>query len=431
MSNQSHLNKMDSKISEDTVMCTSLGPNDFFTKQMNIPKEALANIFDTWKSALKNFLQSNYTCYDALVGENACHIRAFVINDISELKNNNHEFFLTLKKTILELSQVISGINKATIVSQDQNNSIEIFLKKNKLIFNIPINFFFQIKYIIDSYLLTLTKVSLTSTELTLKEKTSYQPIRNLGFAYNRSQYLIHNTQKNLSASSCDYIISEANFLQKNGIDQLLVIKNDSHGRSLIPQFFTAKVLLKRALQKKHHLIFKITRYLKKKPFDSIILQFRPNFEQNDFEICYSSLSSTSIVIIEGVVNYESPHESIEEYKKRFLSQSTMIILLANFAAHPQYSGNLKHLSLPFNEAITTLRKDTRPYFDCNEKIIEDIKLEEKDFIYHKNYAQHEGCSLDNPALLFINHMYCDFSYKYSPYFNKGLETKNHQVTIE
>ena len=103
---------------------------------MNISKEALANIFNTWKSALENFLECNYTNHDALVGENACHIRAFAIHDFSELKKNDPNFFSTIKKIISELSRVISTIPKVTIDKQDQANSVRAFLKNNNLIFS-------------------------------------------------------------------------------------------------------------------------------------------------------------------------------------------------------------------------------------------------------------------------------------------------------
>lgn|SRR3990167_1412225 len=406
---------------EYTTDYTYLGPNDFFSKQMNIPKEALANIFNTWKSALESFLQCNYVKHDALVGENACHIRAFAIHDFSKLKSKDSSFFSTLNKTISELSRITSNILNITIEKQDQVNSVETFLKKNNLTFSLPMRFFFQIKYIIDSYLLTLTKVSFPTTELTLREKTSYQPIRDLGFAYNRAQYLIHNTQKNLSASSCDYIIAESEALNDNGLNQLLMIKNDSHGRCSIPQFFTAKVLFKRALKKENHLLFKITRHLKKNPIDYLVLQFKPNLEQNDFEIYSDAVLNNSIIVIEGVVNYEKLPEKLEEYKSRLLSKSIMTVILANFAAHPQYSGDLKHLPPPFNEAISLLQKSADPHLCSYESTIEDIRLEEKTYIHHKSFAEKEGCSLDNPSLLFINHMYCDLAYKYSSYFENPI----------
>ena len=403
--------------SEYTIDCTSLGPNDFFAKQMNIPKEALANMFNTWKCALENFLQGDYTNHDALVGENACHIRAFAIHDYSQLKHIDPNFFSTLNKTISKLSRIISDISEVTIEKPDYVNSVGEFLKKYNLSFSLPFNFFFQIKYIIDSYLLTLTKVSLPTSELTLREKTSYQPIRDFGFAYNRAQYLIHNSQKNLSAASCEYIISEAKCLNINGLSQLLMIKKDSHGRSFIPQFLTAKVLFERALKKNNHLIFKITRYLSKNPIDSIVLQFKPNYKKCDFELSHDTLRDNSIVVIEGVVNYELHPETLEEYKKRFLSKSIMNVLLANFAAHPQYSGDLKHLPPPFEEAISVLQQKAEPSSYIPENTIEEIRLEQSSFIHHKNYAEKEGCSLDKPCLLFINHMYCDFAHKYSSYF--------------
>lgn len=445
MENEALSHRIDSACSSNALDSISLGSNDFFSKQMNIPREALLNVFVFWKQALENFSKGNYINHDALVGENACHIRAFALRDYSLLKTTDSEFCLTIESSIVELSRLILTTKTVAIDSDDQKNSVEAFLRKNSLIFTIPEKFVFQIKYIIDSYLLTVTKESLPTTGLTLRERTSYQPVRNWGFAYNRAQYLVHNTQKALSASSCEYIISEATMIQNSGLNQLLRIKLDSHRRSFIPQFFTAKVLFLRALQNNTRLLFKITRYLKNKPIDYMVLQFQPNPQKTDFEICSNILSNEAIIMIEGVVNYDSFPETLEEYKDRFLSKSILEISLSNFAAHPQYSGDLKHLPPPFEEVIAEIQEQESPKTASieTENLIQNILTEKNQFLHHKQYAVDEGCSLENPRLLFINHMYCDIASKYAHYFEDSTDlgtfinrkeseslSKNHDIEV-
>ena len=408
----------------------SLAPNDFFSKKMNITREALASIFIFWQLALENFLNGHYSKHDALVGENACHIRAFVLYEISLLTKDNPVFLSVLKDTIAHLTNIVHSIETVTIDNETAKDSVETFLVKNELIFKIPKSFFFHIKYIIDSYLLTVTKESLPTTGLTLRERTSYQPVRDWGFAYNRAQYLVHNTQKVLSASSCEHILYEAELLNKPHLHQLLKIKKDAHGRSFIPQFFTAKVLFLRALQKNTPLLFKITRYFKHTPIDNICLLLKPNQKQTDFEVCSNvSAKDAPIVMIEGVVNYDSIYESLEQYQNRLLSKSILEVILANFAIHPQYSGDLKHLPPPFDEALSSLMQITpepksmpNRQTECDDLIVEnsfnEIYAEKEDFERHRKYANEEGCSLDNPSLLFINHMYCENALNYAHYFD-------------
>ena len=43
---------------------------------------------------------------------------------------------------------------------------------------------------------------------------------------------------------------------------------------------------------------------------------------------------------------------------------------------------------------------------------------EKEDFERHRRYANEEGCSLENPSLLFINHMYCENALNYAHYFD-------------
>lgn len=388
-------------VQSEKACCTQFGPKDFFEKSMNIGKEALLQIFSFWKKSLEQFTERNFIKYDALVGDNACHIRAFALLNIFQKKKHDKAFQEVLHHIIYVLTRNIGSLSTTTIEKDVPQKSVKEFLRNNKLLFELPQRYLFDVKYIIDSFLLTITKESLPTIGLTLSEKTSYQPIREWGFAYNRAQYLVHNTQKVLSAFSCEYIITEARYLPNTGLKQMLHIKKDSHDRSFIPQFFTAKVLFLRALQKKTSLLFKIRRYQNLTPIDTLTVMFKTNEYGSDFTVCNHPLKNDiPVIMVEGVINYETVTESSEAYRQRLFSASILSVLLANFASHPQYSGDLKHLSPPFEEAHALVRQEGL----CPQ----DILVEQKDFEYHKKYATNHGCSLDKPSLLFINHMYLE-----------------------
>lgn len=389
-------------INERNVDYLSLTPADFFSKKMNISIEALSNLFIFWKKSIASFLNNNYVAHDALVGENACHIRAYALTDIAFIISNNDHFRLSLVSMLTELKTVIDTLKDLRITKEDTNASVKDFLVKHHLIFLLPGIFIKNIKYIIDSYLLTVTKESLPTTGLTLREKTTYQPVRDWGFSYNRAQYLVHNTQKEFSAASCSYIISEANQLKNNSWPLLLRIKKDAHGRSFIPQFFTAKILFLRALELNRPILIKITRFHNLLPIDTLALKFKPNLDKSDFKLCTNPWNETPCIVIESVVNYFETPETIDEYKERLLSHSMLDLILANFAIHPQYSGELKGLPPPFDEVIDMLDRHN------DQNTINQILTEKKAFEKSRQYARETGCSFDNAATLFINHMYSD-----------------------
>uniref|UniRef100_UPI0026206B08 hypothetical protein n=1 Tax=uncultured Legionella sp. TaxID=210934 RepID=UPI0026206B08 len=387
--------------------------------------EALICIFIYWQEAFINYLNGNYIAHDALVGENACHIRAFALLDIAQLTNNEH-FHTTLITIIAEIKYIINTIDALTLTTEDTKKSVKNFLIEHGLIFFIPNEFAEQLKYLIDSYLLTLTKEQLHTSGLTLKERTSYEAVRNWGFAYNRAQYLVHHTQKSLSAMSCEYVISQAKLLKNNDMSLLLHIKKDAHERSFIPQFFTAKVLFLRALEKNTILLIKITRYFNLTPLDTTVLCFKPNASNNDFELCSNFQDDKPCVMIEGVIDYKDIPETMAEYKSRFISQSILDTILANFAIHPQYSGELKHLPPPFEEALLTLN---------NSDEVENIRINtvltaQEEFYRNRQYAIDNGCSLENPGLLFINHMYCDNTANYTEHFDDNNLRANNELNI-
>ncbi len=410
------LQKNKPKIVTDIFIDSShLAPQGFFSKTMNISKESLCNVFILWKEAIVSFLNDNYVDHDALVGENACHIRTCALIDIALIKNSNLQFNASLHTIAAQLKQIINSFKFITISGEDINKSVHAFLIKNNLTLSIPSQFFNYIKYILDTYLLTLTKETLQTSGITLYEKTSYQTIRNLGFAYNRAQFLVHHTQKSLSASSCEYVQSEARLLNNHPLSLLLKIKKDAHGRSFLPQFLVAKVLFLRALAQNRPLIVPITRYFNKLPFDHITLCFKPNANKTNYSLNITPSEHFPCMIMSGVVNYDSFPESMHEYKKRLLSYSFLDLIFANFAIHPQYAGDLKELPPPFDESIETLRKNTVDVVHNNEKscismeaTIKSILAEKNEFERLRQLAVKNGCSFDNPSLFFINHMYCD-----------------------
>lgn len=406
------LNSLDLKL----IASTSLAPIAFTSKQMNTTKESISNLFKMWNTALSSFINNKMEHFDALVGENACHIRAAFLTDL--LSDNNKDLFKeALKKVIVAIELNIDSLAKILIAPQDRQKSIDEFLIKHHLLFYIPESLFNQVRFIIESYLLTLTKEKMPTTDLILRERTNYRQVDDLGFVHNKTKSLVSNSQKSLSKACCHYIQSEAAHLNNPALPLLLKIQTDAHNRSFLPQFIVAKVLFQRMLQKKQPLVIKITRFVKNTPLDQINLIFKSNAEQSDFIRCNRAPKNEPCIIAAGVINYESIPESEDEYLGRLSQYSMLNILYANFAMHPQYAGELKELVIPFNDTISLIKEQIsalEPLKKNELKInslknqIKLIKAEQDDFYQKKSDALNNGCALSNPSLLFFNHIYCD-----------------------
>ena len=228
--------KMDFK--EAMVSSCELFPPEFFNKQMNMSIKPLHELFVIWRKAIHCFLNDLLDHHDALVGENACQIRAAALIDFS-LDHNLKSLLLNISN---QIHDVIDVITKLEVTPQDSNGTIFEFLEKNNLLFNIPKKFLMQVKFIIDSFILTLTKEKKPSSSLTLNERTSLEPIKKVGFVKNKAKLIVTNTQKSLSRLSCEYIISEASKHYDASLNRLLIIKYDAHKRSYLPQFTVGKI---------------------------------------------------------------------------------------------------------------------------------------------------------------------------------------------
>lgn len=390
-----------------------LAPRDFFSRKMNVPKELIFNLLNLWQEAILSFLNGDIRKHDALVGENSCQIRAAFLLDMLSDENmllSNHQLILVIDN----IKNVILCLNKIDISREDMELSIADYFIKYNMTFYIPEHILPKIQFIINAYILTLTKEQLPSDLLTLRERTSYSELFKLGFVKNKARSLVSNTQKLISEASCNYIINESKYLESRGLSFLLQVKKDSHERSFLPQFFSAKVIIQRMIDKNQYILLAVNRYVENIKHDKVNFLFKPNPITNDFEICYEKLVPSYCLVAEGAINYDRELESIDEFTTRLLSYSVKSILLSNFAIHPQYPGEYKDLPPPFSDSIESLHnlKNENVMID---KLIEEIKYEEFDYINKKEYAINEGFCLANPSSLFLNHIYCD-------------ATKNHKI---
>ena len=123
-----------------------------------------------------------------------------------------------------------------------------------------------------------------------------------------------------------------------------------------------------------------------------------PSFDKKSFYFTTQfNDQSQAAIICEGVVNYLKTAETPSTFLNRLNQYSLMQVLLANFAAHPQFSGNLRNTPCIYKEAMQST-SDLKSY----------IADEWEEFSQHAYFAKKEGCILENPSFLLLNHVFCD-----------------------
>lgn len=373
-------------------------PQDFLHKLINVSKEALVNLFLICKQSCFIFLNRQISHLDPLVCENACHIRAFVLWQIFEKyerENRWHEWYEIIDK----IDDMVVQIEQSYQFDEHTKQSFESYFLEKHLFVELDPDLFFDIKFVFLSHILTLTKKDYPSSNFMLCEKTDLHALEKFGLVHNKVKTLVASAQRDLSRMSCLSLKKSSYLFDKDVLQSLLTIRNDDHGRSFLPQYLTGKVIFNEVLNKRIPLILKINRFVNSIQHDQVVCGFIVNTSYQSFE--YTTLlentDSTLAIVCEGVVNYDFSAESSMSYLERLKKVSLLDVLLANFAAHPQFSGTLRN-----TECIYTEYKRLFP--ELIPKLIQEFDM----FNEHNRLARTLGCSLNNPSLLFLNHIYCD-----------------------
>lgn len=375
----------------------SFFPQDFQHKLINFSRETLANLFKLAQEAVQLFAQKEFSALDPLVCENACHIRAFA------LRNMVHQYqkkgaWSVWQEVSNALEKIIQRIQALSPINERNQQTIAAYLLEHQLFIEADEDLLLDIKFIFLSRLLTLTKKQCPSSTFMLHEKTCLTALQGLGLVHNKIKGLVSSAQKELSAMSCQFIQIQSCLTDDTVLNQLLMTRYDDHHRSYLPQYSSAKVILIRALQTNTPLIIKLSRFVQGHYHDEIRLGFKPSTTKKDYS--YSPLlneGSQTAIICEGVIDYAEIPEHPRAYLNRLNSHSLFHVLLANFAAHPQFSGNLRHTPCLYKEALAA-DSPFKPH----------IAQEWEEFNQHAYFAKKEGCTLENPHLLFLNHVFCD-----------------------
>ncbi len=218
------------------------------------------------EEAFAHFLEGKLSNFDALVGENACELRAAYLMD---LVDQGQPFQESLKATLLKVQEV----KDKTVNLQNPANFVEIgkFYQKNGLDFELTRDQ----EFLIQSYLLTKTKVS--DKDRDKSDPSLLCSMVEVGSKFSKN--LVSETQKVVSKGSVAYIQSEAKKISENEHKKMLtafttdemVMKNE--GKVALPCYFALKTIFLRMWEKKQLILYKIHLNDSAKP---LLLLFAP-----------------------------------------------------------------------------------------------------------------------------------------------------------
>ncbi len=349
---------------------------------INILKMLIATI-DTF------YIQKKYQDFDAHVGDTACHIRMYKIillaleeKSISEIQHRL-QFF---KKTLAVACQLYDNLAH----SRHQNNreTIESYIKKTNLFFTITEKEYF----LFQAFFLCKYK----SPDQNNNFRIQYDLIVSewsvsKSFSIDLAKYY----QFVLSKINCSDVINWAQDAGWN-IAEIEVLKslqkNDHIGRSILPCYFSSKIVFSLIVKKKIAIKLILKKIYADIVIDEKIYFYSPNestgkklfsFNQPNHDITY--------IVIEGYYHVKNhlSDDGWPEYPHKYILE----LFLLNMAAHPQYTGK------------TLETHATNPFAQTKNKNI-TIQMLEKELLFTQEVAKREGCTQDNPYLFVATHVY-------------------------
>ena len=302
------------------------------------------------EQALASFQLGKLTDFDALVGENACQIRAVKLALIVRENKLDTDSLLskiaTSKKTVEEhIGNSLSNIKKGSV-------SLKCIFEKDLIEVDMHYHGFFLLK----AYLLTIVKDFDDSSKNKLlgNDFTSTRKLQSLyQISTMFAEKLIKRLRQKLSEHSANFVKQIA---YDGNIDSLengeLVFHDffaESNGLTYIPCYWNMAILVQKVLNENIPIVLLVDQKAKDKGYD-VVRREKFVFETNAKgcrEIDESLLSANQPVI----VFYGSSCKNAEEFldlvswRKDILKHSPIDLILACSAAHPQYPDFIpKHL---------------------------------------------------------------------------------------
>lgn len=239
----------------------------------------------------------------------------------------------------------------------------------------------------------------------------------------NYAQKLGHCYQKILSGFSYDFVCKLLYELPGElGLKQVFpMLHQSSEGRMALPCYSVTKIILLHMIHSRANIVLlvniglgsyanKIAYYLKRS-------QNKHGFTRQ--RVCEKKGVEPGI-ILHGDCSTNAPF-----FERKFDALGLQQIILANSAAHSQYSGaNLKELrDNPFQVIMDNKSNDQLSQDDTNALFHLSAEL-----VRMKQLAENIGCTVRNHKLFLLKHIFCD---TVSAHFDPEVWPRHHQLILK
>jgi hypothetical protein len=365
---------------------SDLLPYDAATKSGGDLKKGLHElllILHKLRLAVERFMEGQFECFDSLVGENGCHIRAV---KVALLANSSLEL-ARLKGEVVGKMERIEALLEEKVMRglSHQKISLKALMETEMLDVQLSGEEFFLLK----AYLLTEVKENLNEGEILRSlvgvsksspdQLISEHPHISMKFV----KKLTDRLRTMLSESSVSFIreIAECQEVQRMVSDEFSYKHNTN--LTCTPLFWTIQALLQKAHKEGIAIVLhvKYVREMEKEEYQvngDEYLFFRPEESARLYglgELSGEDLDKPACVV-EGVVLNQGP----KEWRESVSDLSLLDIILANCAAHRQYPDP--------------------------ERDKEILRIQDPNYERYRQLADLRGFSLNNPSSFLIRHIY-------------------------
>lgn len=342
-------------------------------------------------TALLHMLDGSYESFDALVGENGCHIRA-IKTAILASKGLDHLYVLCEKIAIIQ--EKIDRVLEPTFLQQLKQKKIQPKILMDQ--YHLDIQLCDDAEYLIQAFLLKETKQSSESKKEMLsimhREKSSPALVQ-VNYPYvsmNFIEKLIAKFRQKLSEKSVQFIAEISTMLNNNYLAEMtsedFVIEHNK--LKCVPAFFSMKAVFLLAAQTKIPIFVRAKFLGKTHDGYQIFEEDYVYYKVCPFSRSYVQIESLAykspICIVEGVICPRSDGTTItkKQWRNEMNRHTILDILFAIGASHRQY---------PNHQEI--------------------IQFDDLEYNRYMLMADQHGFSLNNPTTFFARHIYCSQRY--------------------
>ncbi len=370
---------------------SELLPYDTSTKMNGSLRTSLKEyslLLEAMGQAITALQSSRFEQFDAVVGENACQIRAVKIA-------------MTTQKCFESVKSIQAQITNSKLKIETLSTSLEPLMRRGTSLQSLleqeeemDVALTSDELFLFESFLLSVAKIvkpAKVSSPLCRNDAADPKKLKQFGADISTSftENLLRKVRQLLSAASVAFVQEQAKFLKDEQLEKMcsedFIVTYNSW--PCIPMFWTYKTLLLAAQKKGIPLVIYAKFLAKDKEYgivDEDCIVFQPTVgNQGSFyeeSVPYPSDLAKAAIFVQGVVCANTDLLPSNSQWRKTITTQKLDVILAGAADHRQYPN---------------------PEGDRLIKELNDGELER-----YKKMSRSEGYALENPSMFFIQHVY-------------------------